>query len=86
MSEIFLPPEDAFFKHPCAAVFLDSTYEARDSGFDGMTQQQVMQLSAEFGLGLGESAAMAFLAKCRTEELDEELETDLLNLSTGDDS
>lgn len=84
MNEIFLPPENAFFEHRRALLFLKRTYEGKDRGQSSMPQQEIKQISAEFGLRIGEAAALAFLAKNRIEGFEEELEMGVVALNTGE--
>jgi len=70
---------DPFYQHPCAGLSLEAAFVARENN-DRVSAAKIQDLTSAYVLGLGESAALAYLASHRVEEEFDSLEFDLLEL------
>lgn len=79
------PPADAFELHVCAPLFLDAAFEARESGLATIPEQKQTELKAQFVLGGGETAALAYLAINRVDDELWQIDQEILRHALGEE-
>ncbi len=73
--------EDPFFSHPLASLFIEKSFEAKEStGNAKISNRARNEIALQFQIEIGLAEALAYLAKNNVEEEIESLDSDLQNI------